>query len=255
MFAVRSVEVEGASPALAAEMQCRASLVRRPQPRRLERRRRRATHRRTGGRPQLGRRPGVSAHAPDPRACRSCRSPCSGGARSRGWCRRAGESSQRSRSEPSATSRGSGCRRGRRSRRAPFSPTSPARSRPVRSPRSSAAASRIESPSCARSTVRSRSDCAAARDPARRPDRPAPEDRDRARHPADPRIARPGRAGLSRHHRPRAPGRGPQPSTLRLSLMVVCVDTPVSAGYPAPEKALDSPNALVQLEVEPLSLS
>jgi hypothetical protein len=37
--------------------------------------------------------------------------------------------------------------------------------------------------------------------------------------------------------------------------MVVSVDTPVPAAYPAPQKALGCPNALVQLEVGPLSMS
>ncbi len=94
-----------------------------------------------------------------------------------------------------------------------------------------------------------------ARDPVGRADRPASEDRDRAGHPSDVRAASRRGPGLSGHHRPRAPSRGPQPSTLRLTLTVLRVDTPVSGAYPAAKEALDSPNALVQLEVEPSSVS
>jgi hypothetical protein len=40
-----------------------------------------------------------------------------------------------------------------------------------------------------------------------------------------------------------------------LSLMVVPVDTPVLGAYPPAEEALGSPNALLQLEAGPPSMS
>ena len=63
MFAVQAIEVEGASPALAADVRAELELLRRPQPRRRQRRLGRAARRRAACSAERHRRSRVPAHA------------------------------------------------------------------------------------------------------------------------------------------------------------------------------------------------
>src|SRR5262249_43942535 len=82
--------------------------------------------------------------------------------------------------------------------------------------------------------------------------RPALEDRDRPRTVAVFRSGLGRRSDLPRRRRAGAPSRGTELSTLRLSLMVALVDTEGLEAYPAPQRGIDCPNALLQLEVDQL---
>ena len=215
MFAVRSIEVEGASPALAAEVACQLrpldgrSLVA------LERRRSRAassTRCRPFAASVVDR---AFPHTLRIRVVPELPVAVLGAARSRGSSPARGRVIARDRAR---------ARRDlpriwlptthRDSTRAPSSTDEPGRAgRPLARRVSSAAASRVGSPSCARSTVRSRSDFAAgSRSGSATPIDLAPEDRDRARHPAD--LALPGRAARTTSTSPspsaRSRGRNPQ---------------------------------------------
>src|SRR5262249_3206176 len=89
-----------------------------------------------------------------------------------------------------------------------------------------------------------------SRDPPGRAGGARPEDRGRARHRPVARAPGRGRAELPRSRSPRAARRRTQPSTRRLRLRVVAVDSALAGAYPRAEADLDSPNAPPKLEVE-----
>ena len=136
---------------------------------------------------------------------------------------------------------GSGCRRGLEISKGAFSRTSTGAlaARSARRVRRAAASRSVAF--VARSTDRSPSDCAAgSRSNSVRPDRPAPEDRHRAGHPADPRVARPGGPDYLDVTVPERPVAG---ATLnpQVELDGCLVDTPVSGAYPARRRRSAAP--------------